>query len=1042
MKSVDTATATAIEANERAITTRLYVDWQNKGFFSERGVNPSSWTLYDSFDQFALNTSIWTAGGGAIQDPTNSRAILPCTSSGSGSGGTLTSSNFNLNNSNLTVLFTSPPLEPSANTRKLQIEILTAGSSYALFRNDSSGVYMSETSAVGNTYVWTTSAPGYRVKGVTLQIIDGVLSAVYTTETGDHQTAFTSYSDPVDFSTCHLKITCIYTGTEVSSNGYVDLVAIAGNVDNVTSNTASLSIDRNLSGTLPDQVSYVEGASAAKMSADLITGITDDENKDAAWQFSPYNPAGLHNVSKTQRVRVGAKAYVDITKADGTITSIQKFVGTTRDVDVSVKSRTADLVSLDKREQMTGTITLPIVDGAMQGLNASAFVSFALQKSGLNIAPPIRDNCKIYMPMHGTMKPMVGGYSSFTSQRIKATATDNGTNPLPGSPSGTPEFIQGPFFKALNSRGYDASATSANKYLSVVGSILPQTDTGLDLYSKQNAAGIITVWLKMNSSFYASAANLPNTGISGTHSPFACSLWTTGKDTFIEFGIESTGEMYFAARNLDTPTYPLSVKKFSTDTVPTDGAWHLFEWQYDMRNPSGRQYCRMRWDNRTWVSWNDTTNPFGDISKANSAVPNTDSWSVGVAEFFASVPVSDVQISSIQDGQGLDNAPASKEYGWVGPGHDLNYSSLELTANTHTDPQEAWDLVTTVASAERAHVFFDEAGLFHYRPLSWHAGTDAQTLQKTVTSLDHITEFDVTHSVDTVRNVVTGSATTYQVARDTAIFSTTDTFELPAGKSTIIHLNFDKPVSYVNADYNLGVESCAWPDSAIPWPGYPGSSFVSGVMSIRKTNQSSTVATNKVSNIPPAKVYKVGPNFIELIVSNPNWFTVWISNDGQTFFDAANMTAMQALGSPSLILRGTNVIPDSTVPYIFADSASINKYGEQNMQLSSNEYIQNLSSLTAYAGSVLGDLKEPVPTAKITVIGDPRLELGDRIRVQDPEGNTFNDDFWIQGIGENFSPSGGYTQNLTLRKAYSVLYWALDTGHTPPQDTWDNFVWG
>jgi hypothetical protein len=148
---------------------------------------------------------------------------------------------------------------------------------------------------------------------------------------------------------------------------------------------------------------------------------------------------------------------------------------------------------------------------------------------------------------------------------------------------------------------------------------------------------------------------------------------------------------------------------------------------------------------------------------------------------------------------------------------------------------------------------------------------------------------------------------------------------------------------------------------------------------------------------------------------------------------------MEALGSPSIMLGGNTLTEQATAAIAVVDQYSIDKFGPQAFSYS-NSYVQSREVANTLAGSLLSDLKDPVATATITVIGDPRLELGDRIRVQDPEGNVFDGDFWIQGITDTLDDSG-YTQQLTLRQAHSTLYWAVDTTNTPPQDRWDQFSW-
>ena len=69
------------------------------------------------------------------------------------------------------------------------------------------------------------------------------------------------------------------------------------------------------------------------------------------------------------------------------------------------------------------------------------------------------------------------------------------------------------------------------------------------------------------------------------------------------------------------------------------------------------------------------------------------------------------------------------------------------------------------------------------------------------------------------------------------------------------------------------------------------------------------------------------------------------------------------------------------------------------------------------AADLLADLEDPGPAlSDVPAVGDPRLQLGDRVTITDNEGLGFSADFHISKIDLSFDGEGlGMT--LALRKA-------------------------
>ena len=71
----------------------------------------------------------------------------------------------------------------------------------------------------------------------------------------------------------------------------------------------------------------------------------------------------------------------------------------------------------------------------------------------------------------------------------------------------------------------------------------------------------------------------------------------------------------------------------------------------------------------------------------------------------------------------------------------------------------------------------------------------------------------------------------------------------------------------------------------------------------------------------------------------------------------------------------------------------------------------------AVVEDLLEDLADPGPAmTDVPAMGDPRLQLGDRVTIVDPDGLVMSDDCHLSAV--NFSyDSGGLGMGLSLRKA-------------------------
>jgi hypothetical protein len=79
----------------------------------------------------------------------------------------------------------------------------------------------------------------------------------------------------------------------------------------------------------------------------------------------------------------------------------------------------------------------------------------------------------------------------------------------------------------------------------------------------------------------------------------------------------------------------------------------------------------------------------------------------------------------------------------------------------------------------------------------------------------------------------------------------------------------------------------------------------------------------------------------------------------------------------------------ATVSQIFTDEGSVAVYGQRPLEIAPSPYRQLLAPIETVAHSLLAELAMPTPVLdQITINGDPRLKLGDTVRLVDPLTNS------------------------------------------------------
>ncbi|GAA2658122.1 MULTISPECIES: hypothetical protein [Actinosynnema] len=418
-----------------------------------------------------------------------------------------------------------------------------------------------------------------------------------------------------------------------------------------------------------------------------------------------------------------------------------------------------------------------------------------------------------------------------------------------------------------------------------------------------------------------------------------------------------------------------SSKGYSGVGLTTRGTYHVgVHWSWTGKTPSARIYATGPGIRGGYLeAW------LGDL------VPLADAQ-LSHVEITGGAPVEAVQVCT------TITTPAGRgefEPAWTRGGVVTGLTS-QLNAIPPTQGS-AWEIISAVAQAEQATCEFDPHGLLRYRPNSRFRAPGQPAL--TVTSAREIAALRVSEAIDSVRNVIDVTYQSIEHDGDVEVFSDTGTRSIPAGQS--LTLTFDYGTSeYDCAPPRLFAATTPFTSSRVRFS--PSASGTTGLFGGIETT------TDRDGN--------------QLVITfrNATGGTVYMITTG---------------GTNSLAIRAPRAYQDSTTgtrTVRRTDTTSQQRYGAQTYQVTATPWIQRWDTAATLANHLLGMAARPLPVlGEVEILPDPRLTLGDLVRVVDQTGAALDTPAWVVGISTSGDNTGQVRQTLTLRATSSP---------TPPED--------
>ncbi|WP_018350940.1 hypothetical protein [Longispora albida] len=734
-------------------------------------------------------------------------------------------------------------------------------------------------------------------------------------------------------------------------------------IDDLSAQVGSISVDRALSGELPDEVALTEGAAAAALSAELTIGDPADSARHAAWWFSRTNPASP--LAGRERLARPVTADIGMMTATGT-QYLRRFTGLTRSVTADAARRTVKLDALDYREFFRHTTAVPAVEtsAGLSGTWIAGLIAYGARaaRGGAAItfdAAPRGAEPDVYAPMWGSTHPYRVNGSEFSTVIGLGRAYSTAPNSF-GSAPAAPAFIPGRYVLAADAKPGTVGWQSAEV------ACTPAEPPGMPSGTRTWQRVTVAWWTRRRNEPLPDGARLRAgyTAFAGSKpNVFKGSLW-------LGAGADHRLCMRYAYNPSGPEGGPGTVyRDVYGPAVPDDGGWHHAGVSLDLA--AGQV--------RFFLNGTETTATFDPAGLAPLNLR---------AAFTAYQPVCEVMIWH-RTGVQWPHEP-----GFV-PTARLDTSALDLVGVLDHTPREAWALLKELAAAEQATVMLDEQGVFHYRTRA--ASRRAHTPVRALTAANSLLGLASADELDRVRNQIT---VTYRpVRRDLAsslLYESTEVHRIEPRSRIELWVAFTKP-AYAIDPVSIGLPA---PSTQVTLARNPDG-----------TGDPGTGETGMVVEWQATKA--------RLLLTNGTGDVLYTANTA---------------GTPTISVAGYALIVGPEVEHTVTDAKSVQRFGPQPLTLPAGPWVQTQQVADALGAELLSDLAWPQPAITgLDIIGDPRLQLGDRVRVTDPDGLALDGEYWISGITDRLS-SSGYTQTITARRAPAVLRWG--------QGAWGTHAWG
>ncbi|MDX3130247.1 hypothetical protein PV367_10680 [Streptomyces europaeiscabiei] len=346
----------------------------------------------------------------------------------------------------------------------------------------------------------------------------------------------------------------------------------------------------------------------------------------------------------------------------------------------------------------------------------------------------------------------------------------------------------------------------------------------------------------------------------------------------------------------------------------------------------------------------------------------------------------DMAVEGVQLTGGLSGMPSTAVFAQTGTwskGAELDDAILPLYAIPRVSGSQ-WEAIGQIAKAGMSTAEFDERGIFRWRNHTRFSETPTEA-DLTLTSVRDIASLTLTEEIDACRNYVVQPAKVWEDFGAAAGTTYTDTVvrTVPA--------NGTLTVSYVMAEEEFDIGP----------PTSDDDSVVTAGSQVRfATTAAGTTAVKGAVDV--------------LTRREDGYLVVRFSNRSSQPLYTATKTGTPSVYLMTLKPKADPVERPATAYTPGSDSERF--YGRQEHTGETTDWIQDLASAQDIADALYDAGLHPVPViGDVEVLYDPRVQLGDVVRLTDTSGTRLDTLAWVIGVNTTAAADNGVRQTLTLR---------------------------
>lgn len=727
-------------------------------------------------------------------------------------------------------------------------------------------------------------------------------------------------------------------------------------VKDLSADVVSVSYARELLTDLPPEAKLFAGAASAEATITLAHfDPAGDPAKHGAWYYSGLNPSSP--LVSYKRKSAPARLELGFVTANGPeyVTVLEGYV---RSLSTTSGGRVAVMRVTDRSESMRRLVTVPLVvaDGATEAGTGKRY-----NLNTIWVADYIARQCGWYAspPPRSQCMLSVTMHGSGYPEVGSAQAIFGSNQQLLGFGPSPTISTAAKWVQALQLVGSSAAEIT---YILDQSPGVTGTNNGDEL--------LFECWAKLDTT----AADQPLfiAYVTGAAEPYVSLFWQT-----------STGRL--------TATFSRAVADTDHATaagpVVAPGTSNYHYYGVHVAFTSTGADVTFRYDGSSTGPEHVTTSSFTGVPNINTVGVGRGQVSAFAAGFFNG-RLEAVQVTREATVGTWNNAftPTAE----IRPSTAIDST---LVATPHTT-QDGWSLLQEVAAAEFATTGFTETGMFVYWPRDRWTTAPYTASQRTLTAATALKELELVEAVDQVRNRVVAKANTPFVEDNSTVWKIGRRVKMTASSSQTFFASLPNPTANIDTSMTYSVT-----------PG-AGSRYAAG------TTRDGT--GSQVSNLVWT-VTVLGPQRVKLEVTNPNAFEIWLTADENLSVNFKGVAYVWLDGQQVLFDEGGSGGSESVD---VEDATSIGDYGEQLLELPDSPWRQDNDQVTGVCQDMLALLKQALPAlSDVPAVGDPRIQLADRLTLQDPGGTAVDDDYHVSRIELEFSVGEGLSMTLGLRGA-------------------------